>query len=243
VKVLVIGPGRVGSALARALAAAGEEVLAVAGRGPLPPSLADADAVLVAVPDGALGEVARALAASGIVRADAAILHTAGALGPSALAGAPGHLGTFHPLQTFASREAAPPLAGVPFALAGDGRALALGRSLAGAVGAVPIEVPEEHRALYHAAAVMACGHVALLARAAALALSSAAGVDAGEALRFLGPILRETAHNLATVGLPAALTGPVARGDKETMDRHRQALAAEDPELAAVYEAIARLG
>ena len=242
-RIVLIGPGKVGSALARALGTAPQEVLAIIGRGaPLPEALGDAEVILLAVPDAAIGSVAAALAASGRLRADAVVLHTAGALGVDALAalGGAAHGGTFHPLQTFPSKEASPPLFGVPFALGGDAQALAAGESLARHVGGVPLVVPDCARALYHAAAVLACGHVALLADAAARALSSAANVRHDEALRLLAPILATTTRNLAVLGLPAALTGPVARGDAQTLARHEAALRAVAPELAQAYAALA---
>jgi predicted short-subunit dehydrogenase-like oxidoreductase (DUF2520 family) len=240
VKVFVIGPGRVGTALAWGLSAAGEDVLGLHGRALLPPALGEAEAVLVAVPDPEIPGVGAALAGSGRVGAGAAVLHTAGALGPSALGAVP-HPGTFHPLQTFPG-SAPPPLRGVPFAIAGDARALFVGRTLAERLGGVAIEVPEEARALYHAAAVLACGQVAALAGAAAEALARAANVSEAEALRLLAPILAETARNLGTLGLPAAMTGPVARGDVQTLRRNAEALARVRPELAAIYEALARI-
>jgi predicted short-subunit dehydrogenase-like oxidoreductase (DUF2520 family) len=242
VKVFVIGPGRVGSALAGGLASAGETVLALHGRPPYPPTLADAEVVLVAVPDGAIGEVAQALVDSALLSSRCVVLHTAGALGPTALAPAQRvtlHLGTFHPLQTFPQKDVPPPLQAVPFALAGDAEAMAAGRALAARLGGIPLEVGEGERALYHAAAVLACGHVAALAGAAAQVLARAAGVDAARALHLLAPILAETVRNLEALGYPQALTGPAGRGDSATISRHIEALRAVSPELARLYEAL----
>lgn len=241
-RVIIVGPGKVGSALARAFASTPHEVLAVIGRGAaVPRSMGEAGAVLVCVPDGAISGVAAALAASGLLAPDAAVLHTAGALGTAALSALTGaaHAGTFHPLQSFATAQASPPLQGVPFALGGDAQARAVGETLARAIGGVPIVVADEQRALYHAAAVLACGHVALLADAASTALAAAAGLGTDEALRMLSPILCATTRNLLLLGLPTALTGPVARGDEETIARHHAALATLAPGLAAVYAAL----
>jgi predicted short-subunit dehydrogenase-like oxidoreductase (DUF2520 family) len=245
-KILVIGPGRVGSALGRALEAAGETVLGRFGPGPLPPELAKADAVLVAVPDAAVPEVGESLARSGLLRPDAAVLHTAGALGPDALGvtlASAAHPGAFHPLQTFPSLDSSPPLAGVPFALGGDARALEVGRALAQRLGGVPLVIPDAARALYHAAAVLACGHVAALAGAAARALARAAGISEDEALYLLGPILQETAWNLGVLGLPAAMTGPVSRGDRAVAERHAEVLGQLGPEVREIYKILASIG
>jgi len=232
--------------LGRALRAAGETVLGLHGPGPPPPELALAEVVLVAVPDAAVPEVGEALAQSGLLRPDAVVLHTAGALGPGALGAALGalaHPGAFHPLQTFPSLDSSPPLGGVPFALGGDERALEVGRELAQKLGGVPLEIPDAARALYHAAAVLACGHVAALAGAAARSLARAAGISEDEALYLLGPILQETASNLGVLGLPAAMTGPVARRDAAVIERHAEALAEIAPELRAIYELLAKIG
>lgn len=241
-RVAVIGAGKVGTALTRALSSAGVSVSGPLGRAPWAEApLAEADVVILAVPDAVIAEVAAALQDTGCLGDEVVLLHTAGALGERALAdAAPGvHAGTFHPLQTFASRVTAPPLTGVPFALAGDEAALRVGRALADRLGGVALELPEERRALYHAAAVLACGHAALLSHAAARALANAARIDETDALALLAPIARATQANVERLGFPAAMTGPVARGDEATLTRHREALGALAPELAAVYEAM----
>jgi predicted short-subunit dehydrogenase-like oxidoreductase (DUF2520 family) len=89
---------------------------------------------------------------------------------------------------------------------------------------------------------VLACGHAALLAHAAARALATAARIDEPDALALLAPIARATQANVEHLGFPAAMTGPVARGDEATLARHREALGALAPELAAVYEALVKV-
>lgn len=245
-RVSVVGPGKVGRALFRAFEAAGHAMRALAGRPPWDDATLDAlrtsDVIVLAVPDGALSSVAAVLAGARCVDTAASVLHTAGALGPSVLVALEGSaaLGTFHPLQTFASRDEAPPLDGVPFAIDGDARAIAAAADLARSLGGVPLVVPEDERALYHAAAVLACGHAALLANVAAGALAQSAHIPTDEALRRLAPILRQTVANLEGLGMPAALTGPLARGDAATVGRHVNVLDIFSPEAASVYRALA---
>jgi predicted short-subunit dehydrogenase-like oxidoreductase (DUF2520 family) len=99
-----------------------------------------------------------------------------------------------------------------------------------------PFEVPEEHRAAYHAAASIASNLLVALEESAA-ALLEKAGVD--DARELLAPLVLRTAANWAERG-PEALTGPIARGDRETVERHRAALAELAPELLPMYEALA---
>jgi predicted short-subunit dehydrogenase-like oxidoreductase (DUF2520 family) len=96
-------------------------------------------------------------------------------------------------------------------------------------------------KALYHAAAVAASNYLVAVEDLAAR-LARAAGIPPRDALRALLPLVRGTVRNLERVGLPAALTGPVARGDAATLRAHRRALRAVDPALDAAYAALGRL-
>ena len=142
---------------------------------------------------------------------------------------------SLHPLQTFADGET--PVTGTPAAIAGsDETALAFARSLAEALGMKPFEVPEESRAAYHAAAAMASNLLVALEESAA-ELVERLGIE--DARELLAPLVLRTAANWAERG-PAALTGPIARGDHATVERHRAALAETAPELLPAYEALA---
>jgi predicted short-subunit dehydrogenase-like oxidoreductase (DUF2520 family) len=100
--------------------------------------------------------------------------------------------------------------------------------------------LPVERKALYHAAAVAASNYLVAV-EDLATRLAVAAGVPPGEALRALLPLVHGTVRNLERRGLPAALTGPVARGDAEVVRTHRAALRALDPALDATYAALGR--
>lgn len=228
--LVVVGGGRVGGSLSKAAELAGIDVRLVSRDGAVDGS----GAVLLCVPDDVIAEACERIAASG----PALVGHVSGASTLDALAAARERgASTFsvHPLQTFADDETA--VAGTPAAIAGsDEAALAYAGSLAEALGMRPFEVPEESRAAYHAAAAMASNLLVALEESAA-ELVERLGIE--DARELLAPLVLRTAANWAERG-PAALTGPIARGDRATVERHRTALAESAPELLPVYDALA---
>jgi predicted short-subunit dehydrogenase-like oxidoreductase (DUF2520 family) len=251
-RVAVIGGGRVGLSLARALVRSGRTV-AVLGRTaralPAPlepvtvvwePAIASADLVLIAVPDDAIDEVARAIARGGAVGASHVVLHTSGLHDRTALAAldsSDAALGSWHPLQTFSGPRGEPGgLAGSPVAIEGDQRALAGGRELAALLHLRPVvEIPAEHKVLYHAAAVLASNYLVVLADMATRLARRAVGEPVPDT--FFLPLMRRALTHLGD-GPGAALTGPIARGDAGTVALHLAAL--QEPERG-VYLALAR--
>jgi predicted short-subunit dehydrogenase-like oxidoreductase (DUF2520 family) len=232
----LVGPGRAGSSVALALLAAGHRPVAVAGRTidststrhavarlgvpavPVAEAGTGAALVVIATPDAAIDDAARELAAS--LAPGALVVHLSGARGLDALAPVAElrpdcAVGAFHPLQTFVAPDPAR-LAGAWAAIVGPPAVADLAREL----GAHPFVVPDERRAAYHAAAVVASNHlVALLGQVARLAELAAVPFEA-----FL-PLVETTLANCADRGPAAALTGPVARGDAPTVAAHLDAL------------------
>jgi predicted short-subunit dehydrogenase-like oxidoreductase (DUF2520 family) len=229
-KLVVAGRGRVGSSLAKAAELAGIDVRLVSRD----EAIDGGGAVLLCVPDEAIGEICGRIAEN----PPTLVGHVSGASTLDVLAAARERgASTFslHPLQTFADGETA--VAGTPAAVAGsDDAALSFSRSLAEALGMKPFEVPEEHRAAYHAAAAMASNLLVALEESAA-ELAKKIGIE--DARELLAPLVLRTAANWAERG-PAALTGPIARGDHATVERHRAALAETAPELLPLYDALA---
>lgn len=218
------GRGRVGSATASALRAAGIRVHGPTGRGETVPA---ADVVLLCVPDDQITAVAARIDAAGPVG------HMSGA---TALTDAV----TFgiHPLQTFAGGEGAAAFRGIGGAIAGrTPDDLAVARELAVRLGATPFVIDDAQRAAYHAAASIASNYVLTLL-AAAEEVARAAGLDAADARGLLAPLVRRTVENWAVRGPADALTGPVARGDEQTVARQRAAVAAGAPDVLALFDA-----
>ena len=227
-RVGVVGPGRLGTALAAALREAGIAVDGPTGRGEPPRGC---DAIVLCVPD---GEIAAAAAA--VAGAAPLLGHTSGATPLSAL-GATAAFG-LHPLQTFTEESSGlSAFAGAGCAIAGStAEALAFAAALAEALGMTPFEIDDEGRAAYHAAASVASNFVVTL-QAAAERIAAGAGLDPGEARRLLVPLLRRTVDNLAELGPRDALTGPVARGDEATVEAQRVAVAETAPELLDLFD------
>lgn len=228
--VRIIGAGRAGGALAAALRASGWRVDGPLGRDH-DPSLATtgARAVLLAVPDRDVTAVASALAPG-----EAVVVHIAGSLGLEVLA-PHDRVASVHPLVSLPDADlGARRLAGAWFAVAGD----PLASEIVAALGGRAVEVHDDHRTTYHAAAVVAANHVvALLGQVERLAAS------VGVPLEAYLDLARGALDNVAEVGPAAALTGPVARGDRQTVARHLAAIPeAERPAYALVADLAHRL-
>lgn len=231
-RVSVIGDGRLGSALAGALRAAGIEVLGPVGRSERP---AAADAIVLCVPDAEIPAAAELAAGRAPL-----VGHTSGATPLSALEAAGGEAFGLHPLQTFAGGEPPEHFRGTGCAVAGTTpAALAFATMLAGALGMHAFEINDEARPAYHAAASVASNFlVTLLATAEETA--AAAGIEADEARALLTPLVRSTVENWAALGPERALTGPLARGDEATVDAQRRALESSAAHLLPLFDELA---
>ena len=223
----VVGAGRLGRAIAAELRDEGIAVDGPLGRGA---RCSDADVVLLCVPDAEIGNAAAALER----RADGPLVgHCSGATTLDALA--PYEAFSLHPLMTVPADGPAR-LAGASAAIAGTTpRAREIAQQLALQLGLDPFEVSDEDRAAYHAAASIASNFLVTL-EAAAERLAQSAGVDRAA----LVPLVRATIENWAAIGPERALTGPIARGDRATVERQRSAVADRAPDLLPLYDALA---
>jgi predicted short-subunit dehydrogenase-like oxidoreductase (DUF2520 family) len=218
VTTTVIGRGRLGSALAAALHT-GEPL----GRGS---DGAGAEVVLLCVPDGEIAAAAASVAPGRLVG------HCSGATTLAPLA--PHEAFSLHPLMTVPAEGAV--FAGATCAIAGSTpRALAAAQALADELGMTAVEIADEDRAAYHAAASMASNFLVTLQAAAEEVLASA-GADR----QLLVPLVRAAVENWATLGPERALTGPIARGDEETVERQRAAVAERAPHLLPLFDSLA---
>ena len=224
----VVGRGRMGSALAARLRDAGVHVCGPLGR---EPGLDDADVVLLAVPD---GEIAAAAQAIDPGPPAPLVGHRSGATTLEPLQAHEAF--SLHPLMTVTGAETS--FEGAAAAIAGStDRSLTVARRLAELLGLRPVEVADADRAAYHAAASIAANFLVAL-EGAAERLAATAGVDRAA----LAPLVEAAARNWAARGAGQALTGPIARGDHETVARQRAAVAERCPELLPVWDALAAL-
>ena len=180
----------------------------------------DPDLVLLCVPDTAIPDVSRCLTPG-----HAWVGHVSGATPLTALAPHERRF-SLHPLQTFDRSGDPSQFDGAWAAVSGETEeALGVARELAELLGLHPFELDEEGRTLYHAGAVCASNYLVTLQRAA---------VRLGVPAEGLVPLMTRTIEN------GFQLTGPIARGDWATVDAHRDAIHAADPQLEPLYEALA---
>ena len=222
-RIVIIGPGRVGTTVAARLRERGHQIVLTRD----PAGAAEADCVLLAVPDDAIdscaGEIGRPPFVgmfSGSVPLDR--LPRRGAF-------------VLHPVMTV-TREGGPAqLEGAPACVtATDAEAEATARTLAGDLGLVALTIPEAIRPLPHVAAVLAANYLAAPLAASARVLG-AVGLEPG----LVAPLARRALEHALAAGAEAAPTGPIARGDASTVQRHLIALRRHAPELEGLYRAL----
>jgi len=253
-----IGAGTVGTALAARLNEKGyavtavssrtntsaERLAAVVGKCQIHDSgqgVADAaEMVFITTPDAVIPQ----MAAEVKWHPGQSVVHCSGAdsldvLTPATRSGA--LTGGFHPLQTFASiTHAIENIPGSTFALEAEEPLLSTLREMAIALDGRWIALRPGDKVLYHAAAVFACNYLVTLLKMAT-DLWQTFGASAPQAVEALLPLLRGTANNLENVGLPNCLTGPIARGDSGTIEKHIAALKARAPQLLPAYRELGR--
>jgi predicted short-subunit dehydrogenase-like oxidoreductase (DUF2520 family) len=222
--VAIVGAGRLGTALAAALRAAGVRAGGPLGRGA---DGAGADAVLLCVPDSEIAAAAAAIAPGPLVG------HCSGATTLAPLA--PHEAFSLHPLMTVPNGAGPGVFAGAGAAVAGSTpRALQFAADLAERLGLRATEVADEDRVAYHAAAAIAANYVTTLLGAAER-LAGTAGVERA----LLVPLVAAAVDNWARLGAEQALTGPIVRGDEETVARQRAAVEERAPDLLGLWDAM----
>jgi predicted short-subunit dehydrogenase-like oxidoreductase (DUF2520 family) len=255
-RLFFVGPGRAGLALAYALwQAEAVDALTFSGRRPDPPAHPlfiqgwaryvfglerpgpGTTALILSVPDEVLAEVAMGIAALGDAPAGCVAFHLSGAMGADPLAPlleARYEIGTMHPLQTLADPVlGAEQIRGSYFAVSGGPAAISTARRLLYHLGSIIITVPVAQRPLYHAAAVLASNYLTVLLGAAGR-LMARAGVPEDQALDAILPLARGSLENLGRLGPVRALTGPISRGDVETVRLHLRTLERRERALYA---------
>jgi predicted short-subunit dehydrogenase-like oxidoreductase (DUF2520 family) len=253
VKIGIIGAGTVGSALAIRLAEKGYNVVAVSSRTrtsaeKLAQAIAGcqavetnqmvaniADIVFITTPDAVIPKVAAEL----YWHKGQSVVHCSGAdstetLHPARQRGA--NTGVFHPLQTLASvKQAIDNIPGSTFAIEAEEPLLSTLKEIAAALNCRWIELKASNKVVYHAAAVIASNYLVTLVKLAD-DLWETFGIPREQATQALLPLLKGTLNNIENVGIPHALTGPIARGDIETVKKHLTALQKEAPDALSTY-------
>jgi predicted short-subunit dehydrogenase-like oxidoreductase (DUF2520 family) len=252
-KLGFIGAGTVGTALAIRLSSKGYQIAAVSSRSQTSArKLAEAISgcyaasnnqdvadtsglVFVTTPDDAITSVVSQIQ----WHTGQSVVHCSGAdstdiLEPAKKSGA--QIGVFHPLQTFASvKQAIENMPGSTFVLEAEEPLLNTLKDMATALDGRWVELKASDKVVYHAAAVIACNYLVTLVKLAT-DLWQTFNIPPNQATQALLPLLRGTIHNIETVGIPQCLTGPIARGDTGTINKHLNALQKTAPTLLSIY-------
>jgi predicted short-subunit dehydrogenase-like oxidoreductase (DUF2520 family) len=259
-EIAIVGPGRLGNALAHALTRAGYRITEVVsrGRGPslrkaqalardlraravtLADARLDADVIWFCVSDREIVVAAQDLGGKARWQGKAAFHSsgalTSGALDPLRRRGAA--VAAVHPVMTFVSGSI-PSLQGVPFGVEGDAKALVRARRVVRDLGGETFAVGKDRKAAYHAWATLVCPLLVSMLQTSEQ-VARAAGLRAASARKYMLPIVRQTLGNYARLGPARAFSGPLIRGDAGVVRQHLKALG-KIPEAREVYVALAR--
>lgn len=258
----ILGCGKLGTALAKHLKAAGYELAGLTSKsaasaeetarivgtekyGQPPCKLTvNADVVFITTPDGIISDACKELVLHKGLKNEAVVLHCSGAHPSTILSSAKDagyFIGSMHPLQSFASKQlSGNPFDGIIISVEGTDRAVAVAKEMATDLGANCITIRTDAKTLYHASAVVASNYLVTLIEMAVKFMETA-GIPAKEAFLVLKPLVNGTLSNIEKVGIPEALTGPIARGDAQTVKEHIAAIISRRPDLIDLYKILGR--
>jgi len=265
--VAIIGAGRVGSSVGYLLNRAGYPVTSVAARTAasaekaaafigagnattdIASAAVDAEIVFITTPDRVIREVCETIVAAGALKPSRLVVHMSGAHSLGLLDAAK-NIGAsravLHPLQSLASKEqGVKTLPGSYFRVEADETAQVAAREIVKALGGIELVMPKwssdkDSAALYHAGAVAVSNYFVALVDYG-LKFYEALGADKREALKAVLPLIKGTLHNIEALGIPDALTGPIMRGDTDTVRDHLAAMRKRTPELVSLYKELAK--
>ncbi len=263
-KIVIVGAGKVGTALAVLLQKAGYNIAGIASRtlasageaarrlSPSPPATDKAheislkgDIIMLTTRDDVIQGVCKEIAQRGGFRKGQIVLHVSGSVPSSILSPAKAQgcfIGSMHPLQSFADVDVAiETLAGSYFCLEGNAEAIDVAKALARALGGQVMTIRTEDKPIYHAAAVIASNFFVSIIDLS-LRFYEAIGIDREKGLTALMPLIEGSLNNIRKLGPVKGLTGPIARGDAEVVAHHLEAISRLIPEFAPAYRELARL-
>jgi predicted short-subunit dehydrogenase-like oxidoreductase (DUF2520 family) len=262
--VAIIGLGKVGTAIGHLLFRAGYPIVAVTGRNPSSlkhrvtytggavftaagncEAASRARCIFITTPDDAIAAVCSEISRSGGICRGDKVIHTSGAggldlLSSARIAGA--KVASIHPLQSFADVEGAiKNLSTSTFGVTAEEEIRDWSVGLVRDIGGIPLEVPEDQKPLYHAAACMASNYLTTLIHVVEQ-MCVALGLTRKDAMHAFWPLVTGTLENIKTRGTVRSLTGPIARGDIGTLARHLDALGGAMPEYLPLYRTLGLL-
>ena len=254
----ILGSGKLGTALAKHLITAGYELAGLTSKSETsaqetaqiigtdkyghPPCkiTVTADVVFITTPDGMIADACKKLVNHNGLKKGAVVLHCSGAHPSTILSSARDagfFIGSMHPLQSFASKQlAGNPFEGIIISVEGDDKAVSEAKQMATDLGAKCITIRTDAKTLYHASAVVASNYLVTLLEMA-IKFMETAGISAEEAFLVLKPLVNGTLLNIEKVGIPEALTGPIARGDAQTVKEHMTAIISRKPDMIELYK------
>lgn len=258
--IAIVGCGTIGTTLGKLFATAGYSIVGVASRRRESARRAaeligvstysnnsvqvtpDADIVFITTPDATIQSVCDQIAMQNSFKKGASIFHCSGAHPSAILASARqcgAHIGALHLLQSFASVEQALQMvSGCTCTFEGDSEVLPLARDLVKAIGAHFIQIRVQDKPLYHAAAVVVSNYLVTLLDLA-IRMNQLIGISERSAIKAFLPLMKGTLHNVETLGIHRALTGPIIRGDIDTIKSHIEAIKTRTPQLLSLYMAL----
>lgn len=254
----IIGCGRVGVVLGKYLVQAGHELVGLASKNfdsaktaskvlgtkcfsDIPWKVTKkADIVFLTTPDGVIADVCANIAQNNGFCKNAIVLHCSGALPSTILSPAKKNgafIGSMHPLQSFASNTSENnPFCDIVISIEGEKEATIAAEKIALDLGAQCFTIQTDAKTMYHAAAVVASNYLVTLLDLA-FKLIETAGISNQDAFKALKPLIFGTLANIEKIGIPKSLTGPIARGDIETIEKHLKEIKLQKPELLMLYK------
>lgn len=255
-KIIIIGAGRVGTALAVALKNSGYKIHTVVSRRfdsakklakrvdcknyTEDPVMAckNGEILFITTPDDVIEKVCKKI--SSYLKPNALVIHTSGALSSGILKSAKkrgASVLSMHPCQSFGDTESAfKTIPGSYFCLEGDKEAIEVGKRIVLDIGCHPFVISSDEKPLYHIACCILSNYLFTTANAGIKILESL-NIKHEEALKISIPLIKGTVHNIEKIGIPDGLTGPIERGDIETIRRHIQVLKKTMPEFLSLYK------
>jgi len=202
-----------------------------------------ADVVFITTPDSAIKNTCNTISQNTGFADNAVVMHCSGALASSVLSSAKpcgAWIGSMHPLQSFASADhKTNPFQGISVSLEGEGPAINIAKTIVTDLGGTVVTILTEAKTLYHASAVVASNYLVTLLDLA-IRLIEEAGINRQDAFNLLKPLIDGTLSNIKKVGVQKALTGPIARGDIKTVEKHIEEIGFKKPELLSLYKMLA---